>query len=298
MKNILILCLYLCVYLPSYSQKNDTMWTIGGDLIFNLQNVGLHNWSSGGETSISVSGNFLGYMIFDNGKNKWNNEINTTYGLIYQDISSYQLRKIDDQLIINTQYGWYFDKKWLLIVGSRFQTQYSNGYNYYIYDNSIEQRELISAFLSPGYITPMIGIEYTIKNTLNVTVSPLSGRFVIINNKYISTLGNYDVPIGKKSLVDFGVNYNIMFKKTLLKNIKVETTFNLFIPYNEPSQMKVNWESNIIMNINKWLKSSISTNLIYDDDVMINKKDGSIGPGIQFKYVFSLGFNIDIGEDR
>jgi hypothetical protein len=57
----------------------------------------------------------------------------------------------------------------------------------------------------------------------------------------------------------------------------------------------VNWETLIGMKVNKFLSASLSTNLIYDDDIRLavdrndDGKDDGTGPRIQFKEVFALG---------
>lgn len=282
------------VYNMSFSQ--DSLWIVGGETSLNVQNIGLYNWSSGGETSVSLSGKILGYIIYDNKKNKWSTELNTTYGMIYQEVDSYRWRKTDDQIILKSEYGWYINKKLLFMNGIRLQTQYSNGYNY-TEENGEVKRELISSFISPCYITPSIGLEYNIGD-LKTTISPLSGRLVLVDNEYLSNLGYFDVEEGEKYLFDFGINYTIDFKKEIFKNVDFENKLSIFSPYEKMGEMKVNWETNILMKVNSWLKPSISTNLIYDEDVTLNKKDGSVGPGVQFKYSISIGFVFGVGEKR
>ena len=39
-------------------------------------------------------------------------------------------------------------------------------------DNGVEQRNKISDFMSPGYLTPSLGIEYSIKDVFTTSLSP------------------------------------------------------------------------------------------------------------------------------
>jgi hypothetical protein len=50
------------------------------------------------------------------------------------------------------------------------------------------------------------------------------------------------------------------------------------------------------LKINKFLTSSLRTNLIYDDKVLITGKDGHAAPRVQFQEVFSLSFTYTFGE--
>jgi len=43
------------------------------------------------------------------------------------------------------------------------------------------------------------------------------------------------------------------------------------------------------MKINKFLTANITTNLLYDDDIMIKDADGNIGPRVQFKEILGVG---------
>ena len=43
------------------------------------------------------------------------------------------------------------------------------------------------------------------------------------------------------------------------------------------------------MYVNKWISATISTNMLYDDDVKVAQKDGTAGPRLQFKEVLGVG---------
>ncbi|MFV0366769.1 MAG: hypothetical protein ACK5JS_09825 [Mangrovibacterium sp.] len=46
------------------------------------------------------------------------------------------------------------------------------------------------------------------------------------------------------------------------------------------------------MKVNKWLSTNLATNLIYDDDILI-EKDGKIAPSIQFRQLFGAGLSVN-----
>ena len=43
------------------------------------------------------------------------------------------------------------------------------------------------------------------------------------------------------------------------------------------------------MAINKWFSTTLTTNMVYDDDIKIVQKDGSKGSRLQFKEVLGVG---------
>jgi len=88
------------------------------------------------------------------------------------------------------------------------------------------------------------------------------------------------------------------FKAEALKNISVTSKIDLFSNYlNEPSHIDVNWENLIAFKVNKYIAVTITTQLIYDHDVLINVDsdgDGTVdmmGPRTQFKEILGIGFS-------
>ncbi len=63
----------------------------------------------------------------------------------------------------------------------------------------------------------------------------------------------------------------------------------------EPENIDVNWEVLLNMKVNKYITASISTQLVYDNDIEIgidSTGDGVIdssGPRTQFKEVIAVG---------
>jgi hypothetical protein len=297
----LFLGLFLCLNIHAQEEDvslKDSLWTIGGEFNLNFQNVGLYNWAAGGQSAFAFSAFFVGHANFDDGKHKWTNDLNTGFGMLNQKSNRYPTRKTDDQLILNSQYGKYLNKHWLLSAGLRFQTQYTTGNEFVPDENGIEQRNKISGFMSPGYLTPSLGIEYSIKDVFTTSFSPVAARFIFVNDEELSSIGAFGVDPGKKNNIYFGFNYYMWFKKELFENVTFENTLNVFGPYEKLSQMKVNWETSILMTVNDWLNFNVGTNLIYDHDVKLLKENGSFGPGTQFKYALSLGLTFKFGEEK
>ena len=87
-----------------------------------------------------------------------------------------------------------------------------------------------------------------------------------------------------------------------MENISYQTNLGLFSNYaNKPQNMDINWDNLLNMKVNKYISASITTSLIYDDDVniTISKDDGStpkVGPRTQFKYVLGVGLAFTLGD--
>jgi hypothetical protein len=95
----------------------------------------------------------------------------------------------------------------------------------------------------------------------------------------------------------------MMYKRKIMENISYQTNLGLFSNYaNNPANIDVNWDNVLNMKVNKYISASITTSLIYDDDIDIaetNKNTGDqdiLGPRTQFKYVLGVGFAFIFGD--
>jgi hypothetical protein len=64
----------------------------------------------------------------------------------------------------------------------------------------------------------------------------------------------------------------------------------------EPQNIKVNWDFFLDAKINKFFSANVRTNLIYDDDILIENEEGVSAPRVQFKEILSVGFSYTLGE--
>ena len=87
-----------------------------------------------------------------------------------------------------------------------------------------------------------------------------------------------------------------VYQKDVVENVNLSAKLELFSNYKDnPLNIDVNWEVLLSMKVNQYISTTISTNLIYDDDTNIsvdNNKDGiidSFGPRTQFKEVLGVG---------
>jgi hypothetical protein len=85
--------------------------------------------------------------------------------------------------------------------------------------------------------------------------------------------------------------------------VSIISNLQLFNNYTDPiaeqrSNIDVNWETVLLIKANKWLTTSIFTNLIYDHDVQVPVKRivngvevAGTGPRTQFKEVLGVGIS-------
>jgi hypothetical protein len=154
-----------------------------------------------------------------------------------------------------------------------------------------------------------IGLDYKVKN-FSALIAPLSGKITTVNDQRLADAGAFGVDPaqfdaagnmtsrGDRVRKEFGGFIKIMYRKDLMTNVTFQTKADFFSNYLEnPENIDINWESVLSMKINKFLVTTVTFSLIYDDDVMISVDDNhdgvveAIGPRTQFKEVLAIGLS-------
>jgi hypothetical protein len=200
--------------------------------------------------------------------------------------------KTDDKIGFTSKYGYKTGKNFYIAGLVDFRTQFAKGYNYP--NDSV----IISRFMAPGYLLPALGIEYRTGDNFTIFFAPLSAKFTFVNDQALADSGSFGVKPGEKLYSEFGGYVRIFAKQDVMENISLQTNLDLFTNYmNNPQNIDVSWEVLISMKVNKFFSATISTHLIYDDDIKIveDKNDNGIaesgekGPRLQFKEVLAIG---------
>lgn len=289
----------LSIFSLSVIAQNDSTsrWTRVGDFSINFNQVNFTNWAAGGDNSVSgVS--LLNYdATYDDGENSWKNKIILGYGLQYL---GDDYKKTEDKIDISSMYGRKIHEKWDAAMLASFKTQFAEGFDG---DND---SVFISKFMAPGYIAIGPGFNYKPVEYFSIFMSPATIQWVIVNDQRLAdegafgvtpaeydTLGNV-ITHGKMVKLQFGASIKAAFKKDIAKNINLETTLELFSDYlHNPENIIVRWDVIFDFAVNSWLSAKLSTNLIYDDNIVINDSKGNpLGPRTQFKEMFGLGLAV------
>lgn len=288
----------------------DTMryWKKGGLIGINFSQSSFTNWAAGGENALSVTSLVSLFANYKKDKDNWDNTLDLAYGMLQTGIAP--LRKNEDKIDFSSKYGRYaFLNHWYYTALVNFKSQFADGYNYP--NDSI----VISHFMAPGYLLGGIGMDFKTKdNSFSLFLSPLTSKTIFVNDQKLADAGAYGVDKAKYDSVagiyvmvehgkmisnQFGGYLKMTFKKDIFKNVNFATKLELFSNYlKNPQNIVVNWETLIGLKVNKFISTSISTNLIYDNDIPVPVKrevngikvDGT-GPRVQFKEILAVGFS-------
>ncbi|MBX7182645.1 MAG: DUF3078 domain-containing protein [Bacteroidia bacterium] len=316
MKKSLALLLFSIFTLQTFAQEvaktsQDTTWKYGGFGALTFNQVSLTNWAAGGESSLSLSGLLSFYSKYKKGKTTWDSNLDLAYGFLKNENSS--LRKNDDRIEFNSNFGHQAKGKFFYSANLNFRTQFAPGYSYP--NDSV----VTSRFMSPGYLTAALGFNYKEGDVFSVFLSPASGKFTFVLDQNLANIGAFGVKPaeldasgkiitpGKQVRAEFGASLTMKFQMDIMKNVNLKTGLQLFNNYTDKvaanrGNIDINWDVLISMKVNKFLTASLMTNLIYDHDVnlpTIKKVNGvktevGTGPKTQFKEVFGVGLSYRI----
>lgn len=291
MKNVLILLVALLAALSATAQEEqDTAWKTGTNGNITFSQVALSNSAAGGENSYSADGRFNFFANYDKAKTSWSNTLDLAYGFV--NIENEKLKKSNDQIDFESKLGYNASKYWNYSMMFNFKTQFTEGYNY-----GTEPRTLISEFLSPGYLSLSIGMDYQPNEHLSVFLSPISGKTTIVRNDDMADAGAFGVTPGNNAFHEYGALVKVKYDKEVLKNITFSTKANFFSAYNNsPENIDVNWEVLLDMKVNKFFSANLRTHLIYDHDTKIADDEGVKAPRVQFKEAFGFGISYRFPE--
>jgi hypothetical protein len=255
----------------------DTAWTFEGQSSFNFTQGYLDNWSQGGENFLSTLLLNDYSIIWEKEKASWENTFNYKLGGTQQ--GEKDIKKTEDIFEFNSKFGYEISQKKLFFSNVlNFKTQFLKGFDFV--DDTTKIR--VSQFLNPGYLVLATGFEYKYKKMLSALVSPVSGKATITTDTTYST--TYGLEAGENFRAEMGAYIKIQFKKDIMKNVKLNTSLELFNNYfDKPENIDVDWQTTFTFNINKYLKAVLFAHLMYDHDVIqkLQVKE-TLGIGISY----------------
>ena len=330
----LVINLLLVVTSMSYAFGQDSTatrdtlyWHRGTTLALNLSQTSLTNWNAGGQNSIAFNALSNSFLNYEKGKLVYSNALNLAFG--QANLADKGWRKTDDRLYYLSKLSYKKSDKLRYTIYLDFLTQFADGFNYVQSASNPKEDTalLVSRFMSRGYSTIALGAEYTPTPGLFIFFSPLSMKSTFVGYQPFANAGAFGVRpeyidktsgkriAGKNTLFEPGAMLDVLYKKDVAKNIALQTKLSLFWAYmrkayaidgagvlqNESytfyKNVDVMWDLSIVMKVSKYITASITTSLIYDDDIKVLRSKyandqtnpKAIGPAIQFKQVLGLG---------
>lgn len=271
----------------STATATDTVkrWQTKGNasLLFNQSTF--DNWLAGGENNISGIVGVNYDFNYKKGDWNWDNKVIASYGLVKTRTSSFA-KKTDDRLELNSLLGKKTKEgsNWSYSAFLNFKTQFSKGYNYSKNEDGAEIREEYTNFLSPGYLSFGPGMLWKKSDNLKVNLSPATSKLTFVDKNFtLPDEAYFGVKEGEMLRYELGFNASAYYKLDVLANVTFENILNLYSNYLEdPQNVDIDYQLNIVMKINKYLTTNLSFQTIYDDNAF---------RGFQIRQVFGVAVN-------
>lgn len=281
------------------SVKKDTdtstwRWKRGGLYGANLAQGSLSNWAAGGDNfSMAVNAYLSYYLLHRAEKYTWDNSFDFNFGFVQA--TSLGSRKNDDRIDLLSKYGYRIDSsnKWYASALFNFRSQLFDGYNY-----SGGTSNFSSSLFSPAYATLSVGIDYKPSPKFSMFISPLTSRWVIVANNYLSDEGAYGVAPGNHIFNEIGAFATISYTQNIAKNVTYRGRMDLFSNYRvKPGNVDLFLTNFFSFKINKLLSATYNLDMIYDDDIKIFGPTKN-APRLQLKSLIGIGFLMQIIPKR
>ena len=270
--------------------KRDTIWRRGGYGNVTFNQASFSDWAAGGQNSYGGNALLSLFAKMKSGKWAWDNTLDLAFG--GSKIGNQHAQKTDDKIDFNSKVGWDMGRNFYLTYLLGFKTQFTEGFNY-----TDTSRTRISNWLTPAYLLNSVGIDWKPSDKLSVYLSPVTSRttFVedqmLINEALLANQTLFGVPPGLKMKNEIGAYFKLKHRFKVMQNINLSSEVDLFSNYEQnPQNVVVNWEEVLAMKVNKYINVLIQTQLIYDDQILIHRANGTAGPGTQFKEALGIGF--------
>lgn len=256
-------------------------WTKKNVAGFNLSQTSLSNWSAGGENSFAGNIYLNSIANYKKGNWSWDNGLVAEFGQTYT--ASNKWLKSADKLNLNTKAGYAFAKHWNAALLLDFLTQFDKGYKS---PADKASGNYMSKFMSPGYLTLSLGADYKPSDNFSLLLSPATGKLTFVTDNFLSSIGAFGVKPGKHLLAEIGASVVANYNTAITKDINLATKLTLFSAYNHNfGNIDINWDVMLNFKVNKYINASITTNLVYDDDI----KSATGGPKVQLREMIGVG---------
>lgn len=277
----------------------EIFWKTGGNYNLNIQQVTLSNWAAGGASSFALNSGFSVFANYKKDSKVWDTQLNINLGFSRQGDRQFRTRKTNDNFVFVSNYGRQLSEVMYLTTQLDARTQLLGGYQYSRPAGSeFDVRRRISDLLSPGYLQSSTGLNYRKtyenKSRLSVIVSPFTGRFTIVMNDSLSSVGAFGVMPGENVRAEAGMSLAAgVVDFQLMENITWKADLNLFSNYESFGNLVVNFNSIIRLKVNKFISTRIETAVIYDEEVFVRQDDGTSKQAVQLQNLINFGISLD-----
>ena len=148
--------------------------------------------------------------------------------------------------------------------------------------------------MAPGYLSVALGMDYKPNEKLSLFLSPLTSRTTFVLDDLLSARGDYGVTSGEKSFSQLGPSVIFSYKDEVMKNVIIDSKMNAMYEYGGDPKFIFLWDFILGLKVNKYLTTTLTTGLIYDENILFDVQDsgGNVvdqEKRVQFKEILAIG---------
>jgi hypothetical protein len=267
------------------------------------------SWAKGGYNNVSFSAYIDANANYKKDNISWANRLQLDYGFLYSEDKPIMQKNKDRMLFESTfgykatehlNYSAKFTFLNQFSNGYVYATPATEEGEEPSKQDWKDARLLKSGFFSPATVTLGLGIDWNPNNWLTVNFAPITGGFTIVTKealrptysmklKHLSDeeqadydylySQTYDNTVAKGEAIgkyykaarfEFGAQLTASAKLKINDNFEADTQLILFSNYlDDPQNIRINWDNRFSWKVAKYFSLNITTNLIYDDTVLI-----------------------------
>ena len=245
------------------------------------------NWSAGGVNAIALGTNFEFKAEYNKKPFDYATDLNLLYGISKNKGQS--SRKTNDRIFFDNKVATQLSKHWFFFGSLTFESQFAQGFQYTdLNGNAIDPGLLISNFMSPGYLTESIGLEYKPVKYFDLRFGTGTAKqtFVLDTTIYHNLPTNYGVAPGHTFYNELAFQIVAAIDKDLMKNLHINARYALFIPYQKPLAYTTHrLDATLTAKVNRLINVTMNGTLLYDKNTSTQPQETE-GLALGVNYTF------------
>lgn len=252
---------------PAVIQSRISYWKTRTNVGINLNQAAFsNNWKGGGVNSIAIGGIINWKAEYAKEGFSYTSELGLQYGKIKN--KDQLQKKTNDRIYFDNKAAIQLSKSWFFYGSITFESQFDKGFSYRKDASGNEVENLLSRFMSPGYLTESFGFEYKPNKFFSSRIGTGTARqtFVLDTALYHTNPANFGVARGKTLRNELAFQVLSNFEKEIATNLFLKARYNMFIPYNSFANIDHRLDLNLTAKVNKIINVSVTGVGIYDRD--------------------------------
>lgn len=243
------------------------------------------NWKGGGVNSLAIGGLVNYKAEYSKESYSYVSEVILQYGKVKN--KNQLQKKTTDRIYWDNKAAIQLSKNWYFFGSVNFESQFDKGFSYSKDAQGNEKENLLSKFMSPGYLTESVGFEYKPNKFFSTRIGTGTARqtFVLDTNLYKTNANNFGVVKGKNFRNELAFQIVTSYEKEIFQNINLKTRYNMFIPYDNFGHIDHRLDINLVAKVNRYMNVSITGVGLYDRDTD-SKIQGSQTLALGLMFVF------------